>query len=104
MNDQFLSLLGLSRVSQKAAFGFDAAVKAMKTSRVHLLVSACDLSAKTKKELEFHCSETGTHILRSRYSIFEITAAVGLKTGVVAITDWGFAQRANAIYKGDNYI
>ena len=52
-----------------------------------------DISEKTKRGLVFAAEESGIEVISVPYSIFEITNAVGTKTGIVSIDDNGFAKK-----------
>ena len=54
---------------------------------------AADLSPKTKRGLDLAAEGTSIKIISTERSMFDITNAVGLKTGIVAVTDSGIANK-----------
>ena len=93
MNDRFLNLLGLCKRAGKCATGFEAAIAALHAKKAAAVFWAYDLSPKTVKELRFHAD--GQEILHPlTYTKAQISAAVGINAGIVAILDPGFAGKA----------
>lgn len=92
MTDKTLSLLGLSRRAGKLTAGFDAAVQAARERKAVLLLAAADISEKTFQNLSFEGGRAGAQTLRLRTSIAETGKACGVKAGVFAVTDKGFAE------------
>ncbi len=91
MNDKFLSALGLCKKAGKILFGFETVKIAMQKGEVQIVFCACDLSQKTAKELEFHCKNTETESIITRYDMKTLGGSIGKVTGIVAVTDEGFA-------------
>ena len=88
-----LSAMGLARRAGKLNWGYDTAVEAMRNGIVCLALTAADLSEKTKKNIRFEADRYGVPYLNTEFSIEEISAAIGKKTGVVVICDAGFAKK-----------
>lgn len=101
MNNRFLSMLGISRKAGLASLGFDKAKDCIFKGTAKVVVVCSDISEKTLKELEFHARKAGVQIIQSRYSMFDISNAVGSKTGIVAVTDSGIAKKLCALWSED---
>lgn len=92
MKDKALSLLGLMRRAGKLEAGFDASVSAAKGRKAHLLLAAKDTSEKTFKNLCYEAERAGIPAVRIEALMEEMGRACGVKAGVLAVTDRGFAE------------
>lgn len=92
MEDKILSLLGLARRAGRLAAGFEAAAQAAREGKAAAVISAGDISPKTYKNLEYEARRAGIPAARLRASMKELSRACGIKAGVFAVTDQGFAQ------------
>lgn len=92
MKDSGLSLLGLARRAGKLEAGFDAAVSAAREKRAALLLAAADVSEKTFKNLRYEGDRAGIPAVRLPFPMEETGRACGVKAGVLAVTDRGFAR------------
>lgn len=92
MQNKFLNLLGMARKANRLTLGYDKSLEAVHKGTAKLVFVANNLSGKTKKGLCFAAEDKKISVITVPYSIFEITNAVGSKTGIVAITDAGFAK------------
>lgn len=102
MNDKFLSLLGMARRAGRAEFGYDKSLSCVHAGRARAVFCAADLSEKTKRGLIYAAEENSADIITVPYSQFELTGAVGLKTGIVCITDAGFAKKLVSLLDSAN--
>ncbi|MBQ5591115.1 MAG: ribosomal L7Ae/L30e/S12e/Gadd45 family protein [Clostridia bacterium] len=93
MQNKFLSLLGMARKANKLTFGYDKSLQSIHSFKSSVVFVASDISEKTKRGLVFAAEESGIEVISVPYSIFEITNAVGTKTGIVSIDDNGFAKK-----------
>lgn len=89
-----IATLGLVLKSGNMVFGFDAVkeeIQKPNTKTAGILLS-CDLSAKTKKEVEFLRDKfcPGLEILPTEWDMEQIGKTIGKKTGIIAIMDEGF--------------
>lgn len=91
MNDAFLSSLGLARRAGKLVFGFETVKTAMQKFEAAVVFCANDVSQKTEKELAFLCNKMETELIKTAYDMKTLGSAIGKLTGIVAITDEGFA-------------
>lgn len=99
MNDKLLSLLGMARRAAKTEFGYDKALGSIHSGKAKVVFCASDLSEKTKRGLVFAAEDSNIRIITVNRTQFEITSAVGLKTGIVCVTDSGFAKRLIELYE-----
>ena len=90
--DKLLSLLGLARRAGKIEPGFDAAATAAKSGKAALLLAARDISEKTVKNLRYEGDRAGIPTLRVSAGMEELGRACGVRAGVLALTDPGFAR------------
>ncbi len=97
--DPVLSRLGLVRKAKKIAVGFAASKDALQRGTAKLIIVASDISAKSEKEIRFFAKDKVT-VGRTKYSTDEISAAIGVRGGIIAILDQGFAD---AIMKQDPF-
>ena len=86
-----LSLLGLARRAGRLEAGFDACQKAARAGKAALLAAAGDISDKTYKNLCYEAQRAGIPAVRLTASIQELGHACGVRAGIVAVNDKGFA-------------
>lgn len=93
MNDKILTLLGFAAKAGKLSYGFDAVRTAVSQKKSKLVLTANDISPKSKKEIDFYCDKfkTQTAVLNN-YDMATISHAIGHKCGIVSINDTSFAQ------------
>ncbi|MBQ2390325.1 MAG: ribosomal L7Ae/L30e/S12e/Gadd45 family protein [Clostridia bacterium] len=99
MQSKFLSLLGMARRANRIRMGYDKAIDAIHSDACFSVFCANDLSEKTKRGLVFAAEDTDIKIIDTKYSMYEISNAVGSKTGVVAVCDSGFSKRLIELLK-----
>ena len=92
MNDKFLAALGICRRAGKLVFGFETVKTAMQKGEAVLIITACDLSEKTKKELRFLSGQLETELIETLYDMQSLEGSIGKKTGPLAVTDDGLAK------------
>lgn len=92
MNDKLLSLLGICRKAGKLAHGFDAAGDTLKKREAELILTAKDLSPKSKKEIEFIASKHNVDVISIPATIDEIGTKTGKRAGILSVTDKGLAK------------
>lgn len=92
MNDKFYSTLSLSMRAKKLVYGFDTVNENAKAKNVFLLLTASDLSPKTAKEVLFIANKENIPHLYLEKTMDDLENLIGKKTGVLGITDHGFAQ------------
>ena len=97
MNSKILSMLGISRKAGFAVLGFDKAKDSLLTKKAKIVCLCSDISEKTKKEIIFFADKHNIPVLTVDCDMFEMSNAVGMKTGIVAVTDKGIADKIIAL-------
>ncbi len=90
--EKALSTLGLARRAGKLCYGYDTVVKAVRQGECLLVLAAADLSEKTKKNVRFEADRHQAAFLETAFTMEQISAAIGKKTGVLGLCDAGFAK------------
>lgn len=93
MNGNLLTLLGFACKAGKLSFGMQASITSIRQNKAKLVITASDLSAKSKKEIDFNCAKYGavTYHLET-VDIKTLSAAVGRKCGIISVNDSGFSN------------
>lgn len=91
MTYKVCALLGFASKAGALRFGAAAAVEAVRRKMAKSVFFAEDISAKSRKEILFHCEKynVGAFELKG-IDICGLSKAVGKKCGVVALTDDNF--------------
>ena len=90
---RILSLIGIGRAAGLVSTGYDKAVAAVKTRRSFFLLAANDISEKTKKNLKYETEKENIPIFFPDISMFEMSNALGTKTGIVSVNDKGISRK-----------
>lgn len=90
--DKVISALSLSKKAGKLILGFDVVKESVQNRTAKLIVLASDVSFKTKKEMDFVCTNHGVKRIVIPLKMDEIWYVLGKRAGVIAITDDGFAN------------
>ena len=91
--DPILQTLSFCRKAGKLNFGFETVKNAVLSQKVFLLLTASDLSAKTIKEVNFLAQKNSLPCIALPYRMEEIALSIGKLTGVLAVTEQGFAKK-----------
>lgn len=94
-NKKYLSMLGMARRAGRLSMGHDMAEKAIKSKKAKLILFACDMSDRLKKEFDV-TSQKYMPLLPSIVldeSIDDLHFALGYKAGVISVDDENFANR-----------
>lgn len=103
MNNKILTLLGFATKAGKLCFGFEAAVTSLKSGKSKLVISACDISEKSRKEIDFFANKANVkHMKLCEIDIKAVSDAVGRKCGIISVNDSGFADACAAYDEGGN--
>ncbi len=94
-------LLSICIKAGKAVKGFDSAAEAAENGKAHAILTACDASEKTVKEIRFICGTHGVTVIESELSKAETAQLCGKETAVLAICDDGFAKGFLKFEKND---
>ncbi len=89
--DPVLSRLGLARKAKMLAVGFAASKDALQRKTAKLILIANDISAKSEKEIRYFAKDKAT-VGRTVYSTDQLSKAIGLRGGIIAVLDQGFAD------------
>ncbi len=100
MSDKCLNLLGICRKAGKLTIGAQKTTELVSVGKAQLVIIACDLSEKTEKELKFTAKNKNVAVVRTEYSIEQLSAAIGVPAGVVSVSDQGFATALNKLING----
>lgn len=103
MNNKLLSLLGLARRAGKLEAGYDAAVQAARGHKAKLMAAARDISDKTFKNLRYEAEREGIPAVRVPALMSELSKACGIRAGVAAVTDEGFAKAVLELTKDEEF-
>lgn len=94
----FLSMLGLARRAGKLAFGYDAVLDLVRRHQAALLVLACDLSERSRNRFLQQVEPSGVPCLQPPFSMEQTQMAIGRRSGILALTDPGFAKQLSALF------
>lgn len=85
-------LLGICIKAGKAVKGFDSVIDAVKNGIACCVLTACDASGKTVKEIAFYCDKYGVKLLETGLSKADMGRLFHKDTAAAAVTDNGFAR------------
>lgn len=101
MTNKVLTLLGFASKAGKLEYGLAKSSESVKLKKAKLLVCACDVSDKSKKEVAFISHNKNLDFVTLEDVTIEVlSVAVGRKCGVIAVCDIGFAQAISKILGG----
>lgn len=93
MNDPILGLLGLAARAGKLSFGTHATLFSVETGKAKLVCAACDISAKSVKELRYKASGKNIPVTVLEHTDSQtLSHSIGKKCGIIAVNDDGFAK------------
>lgn len=87
--------MGIARKANKLTFGTNDTLQELKKGNICLVAVANDISEKTEKELRFAAGSIP--VVRTPFTLEEISAATGRIAGVLGITDQGFAAKSEEL-------
>lgn len=87
-----MGLLTMCAKAGKLKMGMDMVKDACKTGTAKAAFVASDFSSKSLKEIKFFCGKYNVKLYALAVSMDEISQGIGKRTGVLAITDSGFAK------------
>lgn len=85
-------LLTICIKAGKAVKGFDSAKEYVLKGSAYCVLTACDTSPKTLKEVRFMCGKSDIPVLVTELEKSEIGALCGKDTAVIAVCEKGFAD------------
>lgn len=93
MNDKLLTLLGFASKANKLSYGFDAVCASLSKGKSELVLTANDISQKSKKEISFFCNKFKTQlIVLDNYNMQTLSHAIGHKCAIISVNDISFAS------------
>lgn len=87
--EKVINLLSLSKRAGGLVVGFDVLKKAIEMGESDIVITACDLSDKTKKEVNYICNKHSIRNIEVPISLDEFWYLIGKRTGVMTITNEG---------------
>ena len=92
-----LSTLGLCRRAGKLIYGFDAVDAELKKDKTAVcgVLTASDLSEKSKKEVRFICAKKDIEVTELSETLDDIKGVIGKRTGIIAVLDNGLYKSIN---------
>lgn len=90
-NHPVLSRLGIARRAGLLVVGTEKVTAALKSKKARLVVIASDISQKTEKELCYLAKEDAK-LMRINVDLITMSAAIGIRAGIVAVTDGKLAE------------
>ena len=99
-NNKILLYLGLARKAGKLAVGFAASKEACQKNTAKFIAVASDISAKSLKEIKYFSGGT-IPVETVPFTILEVSAAIGIKAGIVAVCDDGFAKTLVRLFESN---
>ena len=100
MNNPYLNFLGLCRKAGKLIPGTEKSKALITKNQAQLIILAKDISQKTEKEFVFLAKEK-FQVIRTPYSLDELSTALGVRAGIYTVTDKNFAEQI--ILKGGRF-
>lgn len=98
MNSKVLQDLSLIKRAGKLVLGFDVVKASLADQSAFLLVTANDLSEKTKKEVAFLKDKFNIPHITINHTLDELWYVLGKRVGVMSVTDKGLSEKI----KNDN--
>ncbi|MGI6279426.1 MAG: L7Ae/L30e/S12e/Gadd45 family ribosomal protein [Acutalibacteraceae bacterium] len=93
MANKILTLLGFAAKAGRLSFGFEAASAAVRAKKAFLVLAACDISAKSRKEITFIADKYSIPVMTlDGLDIQTVSNAVGRKCGIISVNEHGFAE------------
>lgn len=89
-NERVLSFLGIARKAGRLSVGFAASKAACLSKKAYFVAVASDISEKSEKEIKYF-AKGNIPVERIPYTISEVSVAIGIKAGIVAVCDEGLA-------------
>jgi len=77
--------------------GFDSVKDKMMNGEIFLILTAADISPKTKKEILFTAGQNDVPVMELETDMDGLWTAIGRRTGIIGITDEGFSNQFGKI-------
>ena len=82
-----LNNLGLCRKAGRLTIGFDAVLDTVKAKKVYGVILACDVSAKTEKEIAYYCGKFGVCIKKVEFTMDDASRILNKRVGVYGVDE-----------------
>ncbi|MDR0404760.1 MAG: ribosomal L7Ae/L30e/S12e/Gadd45 family protein [Oscillospiraceae bacterium] len=93
MYESFLSFLGIARRAGKLHLGFSASASYSKRGLARLILVCEDISANSFKKVgEIAARSKDLSVIKIKLSKDDIGFALGKRSGIITVTDRGFAK------------
>lgn len=89
---RLLGTLGICKKAGKLAEGFDPVADSVRNGAACLVLTACDLSPKSEKEILRCAAQHNVECIKINAVMDDIWARLGRRSGILAISDPGLAQ------------
>lgn len=100
--DKLIQDITLCKRAGKLVMGFDLVKDAMQKGNAIIVLTACDLSEKTLKEITYLTSQLEVEMLPLPYTLDDLWYAVGKRAGVLCIIDEGLSEKLLKDYAAQN--
>lgn len=87
-----LQSLGLARRAKKLTTGIDLVIDQVRLGKAYLVFCANDAGQSTKKKITDKCNSYNV-TCSLEFTRDELSAAIGSKRSIIAVTDAGFAKK-----------
>lgn len=91
-NKRLMNLLGIARRAGRLELGSAAAKDAVRKRRAKLLLLSSDLSERTTEGMRGEAERAGVRAVALSAGMDEVEFALGRRTGIIAVSDEGFAK------------
>ena len=96
-SEKVINLLTVCRRAGRLVMGFDSVKDKMMNGEVFLVLTASDISPKTKKEVLFIAEQNGVPVIEIETDMDGLWKAIGRRTGIIGINDEGFSNQFGKI-------
>ena len=99
--NKILTLLGFASKAGKLCFGMVMSAAAIKAKKSFLVITACDVSEKSKKEIGYFTANSNIPLISlNDIDMDTVSKAVGRKCGIISVNDKSFADAISQAAKG----
>lgn len=104
MASKLFGIISLSRKAGKLTGGFDAVKELVVHGDARLVFFASDVSDRTRRSMEWamESADKKVPLLSTSLTMFDYGMICGKPTGVLALTDKGFAETATKLIEAEN--
>lgn len=85
--------LGLAKKAGKIILGFDAVLDSIKDEKAKLVLISTDLSEKTEEDVRKKANTKKVVVSKLPFTMNEIDYILGKHSGIISVTDEGFAKK-----------